>query len=133
METLTTSIDTAYPVGLPVDTMPPSPMPKITVETATEKRPPWLYPGISMEQHELATQMLAAFGNFDWSGAEKAGRRLMRLEKKRQLPPLGYLLLIGIRVLRFQNGEYGSEREKADLLREINKLAGKGLRTCRSG
>ncbi|MGA3051457.1 MAG: hypothetical protein ABSE00_06030 [Chitinispirillaceae bacterium] len=126
-DTLTVHIDSAFPSGLPIDTMPPWPMPKSKEETAAEIRPSWLYPGLSMEQHSLAMQMLACFYNFDWNDADKFGKKLLRLEKKKQLPPLGYLLLIGMRVLRFQLGEYGSGHEKTDLLQEINKLAGKGL------
>jgi hypothetical protein len=126
-ETLTVHIDSAYSSGLPVDTMPPRPMSKIKEDTAAEVRPSWLYPGLSMEQHSLAMQMLACFYNFDWNDADKVGKKLLRLEKKKQLPPLGYLLLIGMRVLQFQHGEYGSDHEKTDLLQEIKKLTGKGL------
>ncbi len=124
-DTLPPHVDTAASV-LPADTTLPRPAPKITGETPPA-RPSWLYPGLSLEQHALATQMLACFYNFDWNGADRTGKKLLRLEKKKHLPPLGYLLLMGMRVLRIQNGEYGSPREKRDLLDEIKKMAARGI------
>lgn len=126
-DTVPVRIDSLYQTGLPVDTLPPRPAAKISEEPATQKAGPVLYPGLSPEQHALATQMLACYYNLDWNGADKAGKRLLRLEKKKHLPPLGSLLLLGMRVLRIQQGEYGSEREKRDLLEDVKNTAARGI------
>jgi hypothetical protein len=130
-DTLQARTDTGILPGtlpsLPRDTFPPRPPEKIREAPPPEVRPAWLYPGLTMEQHTLATQMLSCFYNFDWNGADKAGKKLQRLEKKKQLPPLSYVLLIGMRVLRLQHGQFESDRERADLQQEIKKLAARGL------
>jgi hypothetical protein len=86
-----------------------------------------LYPGISPEQHRLARRMLDFFYDAEWDSSENTGKDLMRLEKKQSLPPLSILLAVGIRVLRVLHGEYESNRVKKGLLKEIDKLAEKGL------
>jgi hypothetical protein len=86
-----------------------------------------LYPGISPEQHLLARRMLDFFYDADWDNAENTAKKLLRLEKKQHLPPLSSLLAVGIRVLRVLHGEYENSRERKGLLREIDKLAAKGL------
>ncbi|MBN2036547.1 MAG: hypothetical protein JW768_07370 [Chitinispirillaceae bacterium] len=53
---------------------------------------------------------------------------MQRLEKKRRLPPLSFLLRVGMRVIRLQNGEYQHERTARELLQEAKKLAKRGLR-----
>jgi hypothetical protein len=90
-------------------------------------RPPWLYSGISLEQDQMARRMIGLFYNFDWGRAEKAGKKLQRLEKKSHLPPLSYLLIVGMRVFRLQNGEFEDERAKKGFLRDMEKLSKKGL------
>jgi hypothetical protein len=90
-------------------------------------RPSWLYPGISLDQHALARQTLGYFYNFDWNNADKSARKLQRLEKKGRLPPLSYLLMVGIRVLRIQFGEYENYHVRKGLLHDIEKLTDKGL------
>ena len=90
-------------------------------------RPPWLYRGISIEQDEQARHMTGYFFNFDWNGAEKAGKKLQRIEKKGRLAPLSYLLMVGMRVFRIQNGEYEDDHARKGLLHEVEKLSQKGL------
>jgi hypothetical protein len=86
-----------------------------------------LYPGVSPEQHLLARQMLDLFYDAEWDSADDAAKRLLRLEKKQRLPPLSALLMVGIRVLRILHGEYESDRVRKGLLREVDKIAARGL------
>jgi hypothetical protein len=104
-----------------------STLPQTIGSAQTPVRPAWLFQGLSLEQDELAQNLLRSFCMFDWDGVERSGRKLQRLEKKKRLPPLSSLLLIGAGVFRIQNGEYESEREKKELLRDIEKLTDKGL------
>lgn len=90
-------------------------------------RPSWLYPGISLEQDTLARRMLHYFYEFNWANIDKTAKKLQRLEKKDHLPPLSYLLLVGMRILRIQKGEYEDDHAKKALLRDLDKLARKGL------
>jgi hypothetical protein len=82
-----------------------------------------LYPGISPEQDSLARRALSFFFSFQWADAEKTGRSLQRLEQKHRLPPVSCLLLLGMRVLRIQNGEYENDAARRDLLKDIGSLA----------
>jgi hypothetical protein len=94
---------------------------------AVPERPAWLYPGLSQEQDQRAHQVLHFFHLFDWNNADKTAKKLQKLEKKNRLPPLSYLLAVGMRVSRVQNGEYEHDKEKKELLHEIQKLSEKGL------
>ena len=86
-----------------------------------------LYPGVSPEQHLLARRMLDFFYDAEWDSSGNTEKELIRLEKKQSLPPLSALLTVGMRVLRVLHGEYESDRAKKGLLKEIDKLAAKGL------
>jgi hypothetical protein len=99
----------------------------IPIVLPEKKRPSWLYPGLSLEQDTLARQMLTFFYDFNWNSADKTAKKLQRLEKKQRLPPLSYLLMVGMRVLRIQFGEYENDHEKKGFLREIEKFSVKGL------
>ena len=65
----------------------PGPRKKSEEAAPPEVRPAWLYPGLSMEQHTLATQMLSCFYNYDWNGADKAGKKLSGWKKRRSFRP----------------------------------------------
>jgi hypothetical protein len=92
-----------------------------------ETRPAWLYPGLTIEQHQLAMKMLYSLYNYKWADADKIGRKMQKIEKKKNLPPLSYLLLVGMQVMRIQRGEYANDGEKRELLAEIGKLSSKGI------
>lgn len=105
-----------------------------SMELALKKaRPTWLYPGITLEQDTLARQMLHYFYEFNWANIDKTAKKLQRLEKKDHLPPLSYLLLVGMRILRIQKGEYEDDHAKKALLRDLDKLARKGLELAGPG
>jgi hypothetical protein len=86
-----------------------------------------LYPGVSLEQHLLARQVLDFFYYPDWDSSDNSAKKLQKLEKREHLPPLSALLMVGIRVLKVLHGEYENDRAKKGLMREIDKLAAKGL------
>jgi hypothetical protein len=90
-------------------------------------RPAWLYRGLSVEQDAQARAMIAGFFNFDWDRAEKAVKKMQRIEKHDRLPPLSYLLLVGMQVFRVQNGETEDDRQRKNLQKEIEKISQKGL------
>jgi len=94
---------------------------------SAEREPERLYPGVSLEQHLLARRMLDFFFNAEWDSSGNTEKDLMRLEKKQARPPLSALLTVGIRVLRVLHGEYENNRVKKGLLKEIDKLAARGL------
>ncbi|MBD3391742.1 MAG: hypothetical protein GF418_06750 [Chitinivibrionales bacterium] len=88
------------------------------------------YPGMSLQQEQLADSVVYFIHAFSWKQAERFGRKLNRLERQEDLPPLSRLLLTSARILRIQNGEYESEREKERLIREAEGLAKEGIRQC---
>jgi hypothetical protein len=95
--------------------------------TGLPVRPLWLYSGLSLEQDSLARRLVRAFMDFDWNGVEKTGKKMQRLEKKRRLPPLSWLLLVGTNVMRLQNGDYERDHDARTLAKEIAKYSAKGL------
>lgn len=86
-----------------------------------------LYPGISPEQDRLALAMVEQVYSFNWEKAEKLGKKMQRLEKKHDLPPLSYLLLVSMKIFRVQNNEYPDKRSYKNLMKDIGKLSEKGL------
>jgi hypothetical protein len=100
---------------------------------SAEREPERLYPGVSPEQHLLARRMLDFFFDAEWDSSGHIEKELMRLEKKHGLPPLSALLTVGIRVLRVLHGDYGSDRIKKGLLKEIDKVAARGLELADPG
>ncbi|MBN2188639.1 MAG: hypothetical protein JW699_04235 [Chitinispirillaceae bacterium] len=100
-----------------------------SIETGTERR----CPGVPLEQHRLARRMLDFFYDAAWDSSENTEEDLVRLETKHDLPPLSALLAVGIRVLRVLHGEYENAREKKGLLREIDRIAARGLELSEPG
>ena len=90
--------------------------------------PDSLLPGITPEQDFLARTYVSHFHSFSWSKANRTAKKLQRLEKKGDLPPLSFLLMITCRVTRVLNGEYGSQNERKQLLKEIDDLEKKVTR-----
>jgi hypothetical protein len=87
-----------------------------------DKKEEYLYPGISREQDKLALQMIHEVYSFDWDEADRVVKKMQKLELRNKLPPLSYLLLISMRVVRLQNGEFKSERDAAEFLGETERL-----------
>lgn len=85
------------------------------------------YPGISLEQDSLAFLAIAYVNNMDWIDADAEMKRMMQLEKRMDLPPLSYLLMISVRVLRLQNDDFDTPAEKKQMFEEVNQLAKEGI------
>ena len=92
-----------------------------------EKKEAYLYPGISREQDRLALQMINEVYSFDWEEASLVAKKMQKIEQRNNLPPLSYLLLISMRVVRIQNGEFDNEFEALHFLDETEKLVLKGM------
>ncbi len=92
-----------------------------------EKKEELLYPGISKDQDKLAQQVIHDVYSFDWAEAEKTARKMQKLEQRNNLPPLSYLLMVSLRVVRIQNSEFESEREGEQILEETIRLAQQGM------
>ncbi|MFP4014012.1 MAG: hypothetical protein ACLFVQ_08020 [Chitinispirillaceae bacterium] len=100
---------------------------QIIPEETKNKPEKELYPGVSPEQDRLALAMVEQVYSFNWKKAGKIGKKMQRLEKKHDLPPLSYLLLVSMNIFRIQNNEYSDNRSYKKLLKDIRKLSKKGL------
>ncbi|HEX7510679.1 MAG TPA: hypothetical protein VF335_05225, partial [Chitinivibrionales bacterium] len=65
-----------------------------------------LYPGISESQDSLARVLIRCIWLFSWDEAEKAGRKMQKLERKEHLPPLSALLASSACIVRMQNAGF---------------------------
>jgi hypothetical protein len=92
-----------------------------------DKKEDRLYPGISREQDKLALQIIHDVYSFDWDEADRVAKKMQKLEQRNKLPPLSYLLLISMRVVRIQNGEFESEREATEFLGETERLVSEAI------
>lgn len=92
-----------------------------------DKKEDYLYPGISREQDKLALQMIHEVYSFNWDEAQRVVVKMQKLELRNKLPPLSYLLMISMRVVRIQNGEFESEREASEFLGITEKLVLEGI------
>lgn len=88
----------------------------------------FLIPGISYLQDSFGIELVSSFYSFQWEKADELARKMQRLERKKNLPPLSYLLMVSGRVVRLQNGEYKDRWEKRNLLKEVSNLASEGLK-----
>ena len=86
------------------------------------------YPGITREQDRYARQIVSHYFSLQWDGADRAAKKMQRLERRENLPPLSYLLLVSGRVIRIQNGEYESERDLVSIEKEVMSLSEKALK-----
>jgi hypothetical protein len=86
-----------------------------------------LYPGISVQQDSLAMEVIQKIWLFDWDGVEKFSRKMQKLERKEQLPPLSYLLMVSSCIVHMQNGGFSNKRGEKKCLAEAEKYAKTGL------
>ena len=87
-----------------------------------------LYPGISESQDSLARVLIRCIWLFSWDEAEKAGRKMQKLERKEHLPPLSALLVSSACIVRMQNAGFPSKRGENHCLDELNETAQSGLK-----
>lgn len=88
---------------------------------AGEKKQPSgsCFPGITRSHDAYALAFVHQTHSFVWGEAQKTARKMQQLEHREKLPPLSFLLKVLSAVTRVQNGEYQSENEKKELLRDI--------------
>lgn len=85
------------------------------------------YPGIIEEQDRIANQMIHEIYSFNWEEADKIALKMQKLENRENLPPLSYLLMVSMRVVRIQNSEFENENEENMLIEESEELAQAGM------
>lgn len=89
--------------------------------------PPWLYPGVSVEQDELANKLVDRVNMFSWDDVDRVAEQMRDLERKNHLPPLSYLLTVSAKIQRLQNGEFPDKHTETKLLHDIRELADVGM------
>lgn len=90
-----------------------------------------LYPGITLEQSDLAHKALDAFYNGNPRESERILSRLDSIENRGNLPPLSRLLQVATTVIQLQRNDAEDEKEEKRLRKLIADAAKDGLEDCK--
>jgi hypothetical protein len=91
-----------------------------------------LYRDLVQDQSDLAHQALRQAYSGNPKRAHKTLASMRELEAAKDLPPLSYLLVIAIDVMRFQNGDFEDEEEEKAILKSIESAAEQGSFLCQT-
>jgi hypothetical protein len=81
-----------------------------------------LYPGISLQQHEIAQRAMHEFFAQHWDSAEASCLEMRRLEQGNSLLPMSFMLRFAMRVWRILNNEVENPEENKAMYRELDPL-----------
>lgn len=85
----------------------------------TTQTPGRCFQGITRRHDVYALAFVHQTHSFAWGEAQKTAKKMQQLEHREKLPPLSLLLKVLSAVIRVQNGEYQSKKEKKELLRDV--------------
>lgn len=90
-----------------------------------------LYPGITLEQSDLAHEGLRRGYNGNFLGALQIYATMERLERIDSLPPLSQLLIVATGVLLLERGDFGAPQEAEQIHAAVEAAGEEGNYLCR--